>query len=109
MRRCVVVSCRVGKDQKTNDDLLYLTMYRLPNIMSNGGLWYSKKEEAVISTCINKKHRPEDFEKFKNILPCTLVDVTFGINDFNNKAFVEKLEIVPGTENIFDVDILYVK
>ena len=107
MRRCVLVSSRIGKDEKTNDELLFLTMYRLPNKMQNGGLWYPKQNEAVITACINKTKRPEDFDTLKEILPCTLVDVTFGINDFNNKSFVAKIDLVKETINLFDEKTLY--
>ncbi len=107
MRRCVLVSSRIGKDEKTNDELLFLTMYRLPNKMQNGGLWYPKQNEAVITACINKTKRPEDFDALKEILPCTLVDVTFGINDFNNKSFVSKIDLVKETINLFDEKTLY--
>ena len=107
MRRCVLVSSRVGEDAKTNEDVLFLTMYRLPNKMSNGGLWYPRQNEAVITTCINKARRPEEFEILSEILPCTLVDVHYSVNEFTNKSYVSKVEVVKETVNIYDADLLY--
>ena len=80
MRRCILISNRQNKDEKTGDELLFLTLSRLPTKMNNGGLWYPKKDEQIISACINKTRSPEDYEKMVNILPGTLIDVTFGLN-----------------------------
>lgn len=106
MKRCILVSVRPQKDKETNDDLLFLTLYRLPNKMKNGGLWHPKKDEQVINACINAKHRPEEFKQWSSILPGALVDVTFGLNEFTNKTYVERCELVPDT-NIFDEKMLY--
>ena len=106
MKRCILVGSRTNKDEKTGDELMFLTLYRLPNKMSNGGLWHPKANEAVVNACINKTKKPEDYEKFSTIQPGTLIDVTFGINDFNNKTFVANLDIVKDT-NVFNADILY--
>lgn len=106
MKRCILVGSRTNKDQKSGDELMFLTLYRLPNKMSNGGLWHPKANEAVVNACINKTKKPEDYAKFSQILPGTLIDVTFGINDFNNKTFVANLDIVKDT-NVFNADTLY--
>ena len=34
-----------------------------------------------------------------------LIDVTFGINQFTNKAYIEKLEVVPGSDIYSDNDL----
>ena len=106
MKRCILVSSRLNKDPKTGDDLIFLTLCRLPNKMKNGGLWHPKKDELVVNACVNKTSKPEEYEKFLKILPGALIDVTFGINDFNNKAFVAAMSLVPDT-NIFDEETLY--
>lgn len=106
MKRCILVNCRTNNDKQTGDDLMFLTLYRLPTKMSNGGLWHPKANEAVINACINKTKKPEDYERFSKIMPGSLVDVTFGLNDFNNKTFVASLDLVKGT-NVFNEEILY--
>lgn len=67
MKRCILVSVRPQKDKETNDDLLFLTLYRLPNKMKNGGLWHPKKDEQVINACINAKHRPEEYKQWSSM------------------------------------------
>lgn len=108
MKRCVIVSVKPSKDPKTGDDLLFIALYRLPGKMKNGGLWFPKPAECVINYCINKTHQPELYETFSKILPCTLADVTFALNEFNNKTYVSQVDIVKDTENIFEGSLLYV-
>lgn len=106
MRRCILISTRCNKDEKTGDELMFLTLSRLPNKMNNGGLWYPKKDELIINTCINKNNKPDEYAKMLNVLPGTLIDVTFGLNEYNNKVFVVKTDIVEGTD-VFTEDMLY--
>ncbi len=106
MKRCILVSVRPQKDKETNDDLLFLTLYRLPNKMKNGGLWHPKKDEVIVNACINGKNKPEEYKNFSKILPGALIDVTFALNEFSNKTYVERVELVEGT-NLFDEKLLY--
>lgn len=106
MRRYILISTRQNKDEKTGDELLFLTLSKLPSKMNNGGLWYPKKDELIINSCINKSRSPEEYEKMQNVLPGTLIDVTFGLNDYTNKAYVIKTDVVPGTD-VYTEDMLY--
>lgn len=107
MKRTILVSTRTNTDEKTGDELLFLTLCNLPKRMKNGGLWYPKSSELLSTACINKTRKPDEYEKFMKLLPGTIIDVTEGINDFTNKRFVASLDVVPGTENIFDEATLY--
>jgi hypothetical protein len=106
MKRCILVSVRKNVDKETKDELLFLTLYRLPTKMKNGGLYYPRPNESIINACINKSKAPMDFELFESLLPGVLVDVTFGLNEFNNKTFVSKCDFVPNT-NLFNEEDLY--
>ena len=106
MRRCILISTIQNKDEKTGDELLFLTLSRLPTKMNNGGLWYPKMDEQIINTCINKTRSPEDYENMSKVLPGTLIDVTFGLNEYTNKAYVVKTDVVKGTD-LFTEDMLY--
>ena len=44
--------------------------------------------------------------KMLKILPGTLVDVTFGLNEYTNKPYVFKMDVVQGTD-IYTEDLLY--
>ena len=106
MKRCILVDLRTNKDVKTGDELMFLTLVRLPSKMSNGGLWHPKQNEMMVNVCINKTSKPEDYSKFQNVNPGALFDITFGINDFNNKTFVATCTLVPNT-NKFKPEELY--
>ena len=108
MKRCILIGTRTNKDKETGDELLFLTLCRLPSKMSNGGLWHPKQNELLSTVCINKTRKPDDFKKFSEMLPGTLIDITLGVNEFNGKLFVAAYEAVEGTVNIFDEGILYV-
>lgn len=102
MKRFLVVSVKEGEDSKTKEKLLFVSMYRMPSKMKNGGLWYPKQTEAVSVACYNLARNPEEFEKYRLLSPGALVDVTFGVNDFNGKTFVANVSVVeqsPFTDN----------
>ena len=107
MKRCILLSTRTNEDKDTGDQLLFLTLSNLPKRMKSGGLWHPKSSEMIITACINETRKPDDYAKFAKLLPGTLLDVTEGINDFTNKRFVASLDIVSGTENIYDEKLLY--
>lgn len=107
MRRFIVVSSRVGEEKESKKPVLFLTLYRLPNKTQSGMLWYPKKDDALVVTCINSVSRSDEFNALKDVLPCSLVDVTFGVNEFTNKTIVASIKPVKDTVNIFDPDLLY--
>ena len=107
MKRFLVTQVRQNKDKDTGDDLMFISLFRLPSRMKNGGLFYPKKEDREVTACLNKTKKPEEYQKFLNLLPGSLVDVTFGINDFNEKTFVAGMQLVGGT-NVYTDDILFV-
>lgn len=108
MKRCILIASRTNTDKETGDELLFLTLSRLPSKMSNGGLWYPKSNELLSTICINKTRKPDDFKKFSKMLPGTLIDITLGVNEFNGKLFVAQYEAVEGTVNVFTEDKLYI-
>lgn len=107
MKRYILVNARVNKDKETNANLLFLTMAKLPSKMKDGGLWHPKKDELILTACINEQNKPQDFKDFSTLNPGTLIDVIFGLNDFTQKVVVESLQVVPGT-NMYSNDELYI-
>jgi hypothetical protein len=106
MKRCVLVSIRERQDETTKDELLFLTCYALPRVMTNGGLYYPKNADAIINVCINKTRAPMDYETFKNVYPGALVDIQHALNEVTNKRFVSKCDLVPNT-NIYSPQDVY--
>lgn len=92
--RCLLVSVRVQKEEKSGDNLMFLTLFKLPSVMKNGNLWYPKPSESVITSCVNQSKSPKDFEEFGKVNPGALCEVTFGYNEFSNKTFVAKVDLI---------------
>lgn len=107
MKRCILVDVRQNKDEKTGDELMFLTLVKLPSKMSNGGLWHPRQNEMIVNVCINKTNKKEDYERFAKVYPGALIDVSFAINDFNNKTFVATYTLVPDT-NLLKPEQLYI-
>lgn len=107
MKRCILVNSRTSKDEKTGDDLLFLTLCYLPKRTSKGTLFYPKQKELIATACINKSRRAEEFDKLSKILPGTLVDITQGVNEYSGNVFIARVDVVEGTENLYDEAILY--
>lgn len=63
MKRCILVDVRQNKDEKTGDELMFLTLVKLPSKMSNGGLWHPRQNEMIVNVCINKTNK--NFYHFK--------------------------------------------
>lgn len=106
-KRCLVVCNKVGTDEKTQDTLLYLTLYRLPTKRKDGGLWYPKSTEAVVNVCVNKTRDPEKFNRLSVLQYGSLVDINFGINEFTEKSFVASVEPIPNTGFLKD-EVLFI-
>lgn len=106
MKRCILVDVRTAVDEKTKDELLFMTLYSLATKMSKGGLWHPKKNDADINVCISKTKAPHDYEAYIKCVPGALFDITFGVNDFTNKTFVATCTLVPGS-NIYTEEQVY--
>ena len=74
---------------------------------SAGGLWHPKKDELYVTACINKSRKPDEYAKYSKLIPGTLIDVVFGVNDYTGKVVVASIDVVPGTD-VFDEETVYV-
>lgn len=110
MKKAILVANRKGKDSNTNGNVLWLTMYELPREFKGKdgrtGLWYPKKDDAILIGCISQDKQPDDYANLVNVREGAVCMVHFGVNDFTNKTFISKVEVVKSTGNI-PADILY--
>lgn len=97
MKRMILVDVRISKDEKNGDNLLWLTLYRLASQMKNGGLWHAKKDESITYVCFSQLKNPQEYNDYQKCNPGTLFDITFGLNDFNNKSYVATCVMVPNS------------
>ena len=106
MKRCIVTGVRKSEDNKTKDKLLFVTLHRLPSKMKNGGLWFPKLNEPVVTACFNQSTDKDGYEKYSALEAGAICDVTYGVNEFNGKVFVARLNVV--MESPYDKTDLYV-
>ena len=106
MRRCILVDSRITTDKKTNEEVMYLTLCKLASKTSNGNIYHPKKEDMFVITAINKTKKPEEFELFKTVYPGALIDLDYQLSSFDNKPYIARKEVVPGT-NINTPEKLY--
>lgn len=94
MKRYVVCDIKDGQDKDTKENLVFLTMYRIPTRMKQSDkLWHTKQAEAISVACAGEKRNADDYKKYKAVKVGTIVDVTFGINEFTNKAVIAKVDV----------------
>ena len=111
MKKAILVSNRKGKDNQTQANVLWLTMYELPREFErqdgSKDLWYPKKDDAILVACISQGKQPDDYARLVNVREGAVCMVHFGVNDFTNKTFISAVDIIKGTDN-HQPQVLYV-
>ena len=107
MIRCVLVAKREFKDEKTNEEGIFLTLYSLARkSKTEGKLYTPKSNDALITAFISKERKAQDYNDYLSIHPGALIDVHYGVNEVTQKAYIQKCELVPGT-NLYKPKDLY--
>lgn len=111
MKKAILVSVRKAIDEKSKSNVLWLTMYELPRTFKskqNGEnlLWYPKKDDAVLVTCISQENSPNDYQTFLDVPEGSLLGVHFGVNDYTNKTFILRVDVL--AKSNFTGEQLYV-
>ena len=109
MKKAILVSNRRAKNQQ-GGNCLWLTMYELPRQFKakdgTSGLWYPKKDDALLITCIEQVSRPDDYNRLLNVREGAVCLIHFAVNDFTNKTFISQVDIAEGS-NVHSADLLY--
>lgn len=105
MKKALVVDVRKGQDKEKQNNVLYITLYKLPSKMKDGALWHPKKDEAVVIASFSEKYAPEDYNKLQTLPLGSICDIVYGVNDFNDKTFIAKLNVV--VEGVYTDKDLY--
>ena len=108
MKRCILVDSYVSTSKKDNATFLNLNCYKLASKTKAGNLYHPMKSDAIVTVFVNKENNQELFDKYSKLLPGTLLDVEFYVNEFNGKTCVRISDVVKGTENLYSPDILYI-
>ena len=91
MKRAVVVAVRENADKKTGENNLWVTLAVMPAKMTNGGLYYPKSTDMLVSSCFGEIRHPDKFAQYKGLNIGALVDIEYGFNEVRQKPFVREL------------------
>lgn len=106
MKRAILINAREGELKESKEKCVYAVFAVMPSKMKNGGLWYPRNTELLKTACIRKSRSEEEFNRFKDMTPGAICDLTFGVNDFDGKTFIARIDVV--TESPFTTADLYV-
>lgn len=94
MKKVLLLQSRVAEDPKTKERIVFVTFANLPTRNRAGKVWYPKKEELFTIVCFGEDRHPELFGKFRTATAGALCGITYGVNDFTGKTFIESAEIL---------------
>ncbi len=104
MKKVMVMSVRPTVDKKTNENVVYVTVYDMGNRNSNGVIFTAKSGEAVKTAFANQARNAEKYEKYKALTIGSLCTMDLGVNDFDGKVYVANLECVkPSPYSLDDI------
>lgn len=91
MKRAIVVSVRTSIDQKTNENVVWVSCAVMPSKGNNGKIYYPKSTDIVVTTCAGELSKPDNYGKYSSLKIGDIVDISYGFNEFTQKPFVENL------------------
>ena len=94
MKKGIVVAVRQGQDKEKKNNVLYVTIARLPSKMQNGNLWFPKNAETLITACFNFAYSPDQYNRHKDLPIGSLVEISSAINEYTDKPFVQDLKVI---------------
>ena len=106
MVRAILVAKREYVDEKTKDNIMFLTLYELGKKIKDSDVIFNKRStDAIINGMINKTKKPQDYLDFLDIHPGALIDIEYAVGD-NRKAYIKSYSLVHGT-NLYKPEDLY--
>lgn len=94
MKRAIITSVRISKDNKTGEDNAWITASIMPSKMNNGNLFYPKATAISVSTCAGALRSPDKFSKYQGLKIGDIVDIHYALNEYNQKPFVNEILLV---------------
>lgn len=107
MKKVMVMSVRATVDKKTNDNVVYVTVYDMGNRNDKGVIYSAKSGEAVKVAFANEVRNPDKYKKYKNLNIGSLCTMDLGVNDFDGRVFVANLDLVQ--DSPYTLDDIYGK
>ena len=105
MKKVMVMAVRPTVNKKTNENVVYVTLFDMGNRNSNGVIFTAKSGEAVRTAYANEARTPEKYAKYKALKIGSLCTMELGINDYDNSVYVSNLEVV--NDSPYTLDDIY--
>lgn len=105
MKKVMVMSVRPTVDKKTNENVVYVTIYDMGRRNNNGVIFTAKSGEAVKTAYANEARSPEKYAKYKALAIGSICAMDLGIDDFDGRVFVSNLEVVK--QSPYSLDDIY--
>lgn len=102
MKKVMIMSVRATVDKKTNENVVYVTVYDLGNRNANGVIFSAKSSEAVKTAFANEARNPEKYAKYKALNIGSLCTMDLGVNDFDGRVYVSNLDLVQDSPYTLD-------
>lgn len=107
MKKVMVMSVRATVDKKTNENVVYVTVYDMGNRNNQGVIFSAKSGEAVRIAFANEARNPEKYVKYKAFNVGSLCTMDLGVNDFDGRVYVSNLDLVQ--DSPYTLDDIYGK
>lgn len=107
MKRVMVMSVRPTVDKKTNENVVYVTVYDMGSRNERGNLFSAKSGEAVRVAYANEVRNPEKYAKYKSLAIGTICSLDLGVNDYDGRVYVSNLEVLH--KSPYSLDDIYGK
>ena len=102
MKRAMVMSVRQRVDKKTNENVVYLTLFDMGNRSSNGTIFSAKSGEEVRIAYANEKRTPDKYAKYCGLAVGSICTMDLGVNDFDGRVYVSNLDVVQDSPYTLD-------
>lgn len=102
MKRVMVMRVRPTVDKKTNDKVVYVTLYDMGNRNSNGVIFSAKSGEAVRTAFANESRSPEKYAKYCKLNVGSICTMDLGVNDYDGRVYVSNIDLVQDSPYTLD-------
>ena len=95
MKKAIVLSVRTGQDKDTGEDLVWVTLGKLPTKNREKGTIYAPiKSETVICVSANKSRTTAKYNTYITFNVGDLVELYLAVNEVSEKTYVDNVVLV---------------
>lgn len=95
MKKGLVLSVRTGVDKDTNEDVVFVTIGKLPTkSRETGKIFAPLKSETLLCVQGNKVKSTAKYNTYKDFKVGDLVELYFGVSSISEKVFVDNIVLV---------------